>query len=165
MNIIEKYKTSAKSVVALAVVVSAITSTSLLAPTAAHAGASGCQMIKGFSIAKIPFPVPGGQMCHTIKGKGKHIKWQKANFLPNLGSPGKMACNWRIDFEYSKGNRRYKTDRGPTKYNCTLYASRTVSKDKHLPHYGKSCAKLYFNNKRIATQCHSINKHSRWNPF
>ena len=60
MTIIEKSKTSVKSAVALAVVVAAITSTSLLAPIAAHAGASGCQYLRGFSIAKIPFPVPGG---------------------------------------------------------------------------------------------------------
>jgi len=146
---------SAFSVIAFS---TAIMITSIVIAPMAHAGASGCQLTKGFSIGVkgVTAPIPGGQLCHTIKGKDKLITAQKAAFSKNLGKPG-VTCNWRIDFlYYSNTGNMYDRDKGRTSNNCQLIVQRTVTADKSLPHYGRSCARLYVNGNPKVTQCHQI---------
>lgn len=117
-----------------------------------------------FAAASVPTPwgdvhVPGGQLFHSIKGGGRHIEWQGADFI----TAGNI-CNWRIDFLYYDMNgRRDDTSYGPTHYQCNRVGIRkdTINRDVR---YGTACAKLLVNGTPVpgAKQCHSITTPKRW---
>ncbi len=144
------------------IAMAAILSTSVVAPTAAHASAFGCDYNRGFGFTfqGVKVKAPKGFLCHSITGSKKHIKHQTARYGANPSGYGALTgkvCNWRIDFLYSDTRgKTYKIDKGPTRNYCSYTASRSVSADKHLPCYGKSCARLVMNGKTIETQCHNI---------
>lgn len=148
-----------------AVATSVALASTTLAPAPAAASATGCQFRNGFGISAkgINFRVPKGNLCHTIIGKGKTIRNQHASYRfarTGYGLFTGKICNWRIDFIYTKAStsKQYRRDRGRTQNKCSFNAMRTVKTDKFLKHYGKSCAVLYSNGRKVTTQCHNIIK-------
>jgi len=134
---------------------------SMIQSSTAQASATACK----YTSSRIPlnikgqkFKVPKGLFCHEIIGKRKHIKTQSAVFKQSLLFGAGAACNWRIDFVYLNTKGKGFRDRGKTNYTCNQFPRRIVRKDKHLKHYGKSCAQLYIGGKKISTQCHNITK-------
>lgn len=118
----------------------------------AQADAQGCDSWAAFTWGSLPTPVPGGFLCHYVKGSGRTITEEHARF-----SAHSSFCNWRIDFRYfDTSGRNYKTLTGPTNGWCTLSNSRTYYADQTLPYNGKACAYLYTNGIYVTKQCHSI---------
>ena len=140
----------------------AMLSTTVIVPGNAHASAFGCDYNRGFgfSFKGVNLKAPKGFLCHKITGSKKHIQHQTARYGANASIYGALTgkvCNWRIDFLYSNtSGKTYKIDKGPTRNYCSYSVSRSVSADKHLPSYGKSCARLVVSGKTVETQCHNI---------
>jgi hypothetical protein len=95
------------------------------------------------------FKLPGGQLSHTIWGRGYHIDKQEAIFV-SIGN----LCDSSVRFTY--GNGRYNS-RGGVHWGCSHVGRWRYRRDWNAPR-GSACAELWAKNWRIkvATQCHYI---------
>jgi hypothetical protein len=113
----------------------------------------------GFSI---DIPIPGGLLRHDIAGQGLKVTRESAFYLATYGPIGQLRgqlCNWRIDFSYKdQEGHEYQRERGPTIPECAGGWEKQVAGEAtpRTVNYGKACAELFANGKRLAAQCHDI---------
>ena len=96
------------------------------------------------------YPIPGGDICHQIRGDGKTITVEYAD------AASVRLCNWRIDFRYyNTAGTVCEVSTGPTNTTCTSDGERYYYPGT-LAYYGKACAYLYSNGAYLTKQCHNI---------
>jgi hypothetical protein len=130
----------------------------------AAAGAVGTEVVPAFTVTvgngvSAPIPVPAGQLTHMIKGKGRRIESETANYTvaPGLGGLKGQVCNWQIDFSYKENGKEYMRERGKTIHECGGATKAVVGRAKpKTVRLGQACAELWVNGKFRAAQCHNI---------
>jgi len=93
--------------------------------------------------------IPGGQLTHTINGKGYHVNWSSAHFLS-----GGNICDPSVRFTYGYGALRIDGHIEPGCSREGLWRYDNVGK---VPR-GNACAELWAKEWRVlvARQCHYV---------
>jgi hypothetical protein len=124
-------------------------------PATSHASATGIEYwtARGGGTLSLPggvgLPIPGGQLVHSIHGKGYHVDWDGANFAA-LGN----LCDTSMRFTYGNGARHLD---GNVHKGCSPVGQWKYKVDQKEPG-GSACAELWAKNWKVlvAKQCHYV---------
>jgi hypothetical protein len=132
---------------ALVLALAAIALVPAAMPATSQASACGYEYWGAFVFRGVP--MAKGQLTHCIRGNGRHVEWDGANFA----AAGNL-CDSSMKFTYGNGSESIS---GNVHEGCSHVGQWKYALNRDVPR-GKACAELWISNweRLVAKQCHNV---------